>query len=66
MPRFNLLQNDRSGSAHLMYFAFDILMHKGKDVTKLPLSDRRELLRSIVKRGNHIDLAAWSDDLGRL
>ena len=51
VPRFNLLQNYRSGSAHLMYFAFDILVHKGKDVTKLPLSERRELLRSTVKRG---------------
>ena len=66
VPRFNLLQNYRRGSAHLMYFAFDILVHKGKDVTKLPLSDRRELLRSIVKRGNHVDLAAWSDDMERL
>ncbi len=63
VPRFNLLQNYRSGSAHLMYFAFDILVHKGKDVTKLPLSERRDLLRSIVKRGIHVDLAAWSDDL---
>src|SRR4051794_22564447 len=25
VPRFNLLQNYRSGSAHLMYFAFDVL-----------------------------------------
>src|SRR5215831_3736995 len=40
IPRFNLLQNYRSGSAHLMYFAFDILIHMGKDVTKLPLVDR--------------------------
>jgi bifunctional non-homologous end joining protein LigD len=66
VPRFNLLQNYRSGSAHLMYFVFDILVHNGKDVTKLPLSERRELLRSIVKRGNHVDLAAWSNDLERL
>jgi bifunctional non-homologous end joining protein LigD len=66
VPRFNLLQNYRSASAHLMYFVFDILMHKGKDVTKLPLSERRELLWSVVKRGNHVDLAAWSDDLETL
>jgi len=66
VPRFNLLQNYRSGSAHLMYFAFDILVHKGKDVTKLPLSERRELLRSLVTRGPHVDLAAWSSDLASL
>ena len=32
-PRFNLLQNSRSGSAHLFYFVFDVLVHKGKDVS---------------------------------
>jgi len=58
VPRFNLLQNYRSGSAHLMYFAFDFLAHKGLDVSKLPLSERRELLRTIVQRGPHVDLAA--------
>jgi len=66
VPRFNLLQNYRSGSAHLMYFAFDILLYAGKDVTKLPLSERRDILRRIVKRGNHVDLAVWSDDLESL
>lgn len=66
VPRFNLLQNYRSGTAHLMYFAFDILVNNGKDVTKMPLSNRRELLRFTVKRGNHVDVAAWSDDLEAL
>ena len=66
VPRFNLLQNYRGGAAHLMYFVFDILMHGGEDVTKLPLSERRDLLWSIVKRGTHIDLTAWSDDLEAL
>ena len=66
VPRFNLLQNYRSGAAHLMYFAFDILAHKGKDITQLPLSARRDRLQSVVKRGIHVDLAAWSDDLGQL
>jgi bifunctional non-homologous end joining protein LigD len=49
-----------------MYFVFDVLVHKGKDVTKLPLSDRRALLMSTVKRGEHVELAAWSDDLEAL
>jgi len=64
VPRFNLLQNYRSGTAHLIYFAFDVLAHKGQDVSKLPLKERRELLRTIVQRGPHVDLAAWSSDLG--
>jgi ATP-dependent DNA ligase len=66
VPKFNLLQNYRGGSAHLMYFAFDILLNEGKDVTKLPLSDRRDILQTLVKRGSHVDLAAWSGDLERL
>jgi DNA ligase D-like protein (predicted ligase) len=66
VPRFNLLQNYRSGSAHLMYFAFDILIHKGKDVTNLPLSERRDLLRSVVRLTHHLDQAAWSHDLEAL
>jgi ATP-dependent DNA ligase len=63
VPRFNLLQNYRSGSAHLMFFAFDILSHRGRDLTKQPLSERRDLLRSIVKRSKHVEVAAWSSDL---
>jgi bifunctional non-homologous end joining protein LigD len=66
VPRFNLLQNYRSGSAHLMYFVFDILSHKSKDVTRLPLSERRNLLSSTVQQSKHIDLAAWSYDLEAL
>jgi len=66
IPRFNLMQNYRSGSTHLMYFVFDILMDKGRDVTKLPLSERRSLLQSIVKRSDHIQVAAWSAELESL
>jgi bifunctional non-homologous end joining protein LigD len=66
VPRFNLLQNYRSGTAHLMYFAFDVLAHKGQDVSKLPLAKRRELLRTIVQRGPHVDLAAWSNNLASM
>jgi bifunctional non-homologous end joining protein LigD len=62
-PRFNLLQNYRSGSSPLMYFVFDILIHKGTDVTKLPLSERRALLTSAVKGSEHVQVAAWTGDL---
>jgi bifunctional non-homologous end joining protein LigD len=63
VPRFNLLQNYRSGSAHIMYFAFDVLAYKGEDVSKLPLAKRRELLRTTVQSGPHVDVAAWSNNL---
>jgi ATP-dependent DNA ligase len=60
-PNFNVLQNFRSAEAHIHYYAFDILVHKNKDLTRLPLSKRREILHSVIKQGDHIDLSAVSD-----
>jgi DNA ligase D-like protein (predicted ligase) len=60
-PNFNLLQNFRSAEAHIHYYAFDILVHKNKDLTQLPLSKRREILHSVIEQGDHIDLSAVSD-----
>jgi ATP-dependent DNA ligase len=48
-----------------MYFVFDVLVLRGNDVSKMPLSERRALLKTVVKRGPHVDLAAWSHDLDR-
>jgi ATP-dependent DNA ligase len=59
-PRFNLMQNRKSAKAHVVYFAFDILMHKGKYVTKLQLSERRELLRATVRPGRHVSISEWT------
>jgi ATP-dependent DNA ligase len=39
---FNLLQNFRSAEAQIHYYAFDILVHKGKDITQFPLEERRQ------------------------
>lgn len=36
-PSFNLLQNFRSAASHIIYYAFDILTHRGEDVKQLPL-----------------------------
>ena len=60
-PNFNLLQNFRSAEAHIHYYAFDILAHKGKDLTQLPLSKRREILQAVIKPSDHIDLLAVSN-----
>jgi ATP-dependent DNA ligase len=61
-PDFNMLQNFRSAESHIHYYAFDILVHKNKDLTQLPLSKRREILHSVVKKkSDHIDLSAVSD-----
>jgi ATP-dependent DNA ligase len=47
-PNFNLLQNYRSAESHIICYAFDVMTLKGRDLTQLPLSERREVLRSIV------------------
>ena len=43
-PSFNLLQNHRSSGIPLLFYAFDAMIVSGKDVTQLPLSERRALL----------------------
>jgi bifunctional non-homologous end joining protein LigD len=37
-PNFNLLQSFRSAESHITYYVFDILVHKNRDLTQLPLS----------------------------
>lgn len=51
-PDFNLLQNFRSAAAHIHYFVFDLLVYKGRDLTRLPLIERREILSSKLKFGS--------------
>jgi bifunctional non-homologous end joining protein LigD len=48
-PDFGKLQNWRSeADGSLVYYVFDLLWHEGKDITTLPLIQRRELLQIIV------------------
>src|SRR5690242_4082281 len=44
-PNFNLLQNFRSEAQHIHYFIFDLLIFQDRDLTKLTLSKRRELMK---------------------
>ena len=48
-PNFNMLQNFRSGASHIQYFIFDLLVCKERDLTRLPLSERRKLMKSVLK-----------------
>lgn len=54
---FNLLQNFRSAELKIHYYAFDVLMHKGKLLTGLPLDERREILDEILPRNDHISIS---------
>jgi DNA ligase D-like protein (predicted ligase) len=54
-PDFNLLQNFRDAASRIVYYAFDMLVYQGRDLTRLPLKDRRELMLSSLKlRSNRV------------
>ena len=46
-PNFNLLQNFRSAASNIHYFTFDLLVFNDRDLTKLPLVERRKVLKSL-------------------
>ncbi len=47
-PNFNLLQNFRAGASRIHYYVFDLLCLNNRDTTKLPLIERRELLKTLA------------------
>jgi DNA ligase D-like protein (predicted ligase) len=58
---FQLLQSFRSAEKQIHYVAFDILVHRGKSLTELPLAGRREILAKILKPNDHIRRSAIED-----
>jgi bifunctional non-homologous end joining protein LigD len=60
IPDFEALQSwSKDGKGTLAYYLFDILWFEGKDLTGLPLSERRAILKSIMPDDNIIQ---FSDD----
>src|SRR5216684_3409364 len=47
-PNFNLLQNFRAEASRIQYYVFDLLCWKDRDLTRVPLVERRALLKSVV------------------
>jgi len=47
-PNFNLLQNFQAEASRIHYYIFDLLCCKNRDLTRLPLLERRALLKSLV------------------
>lgn len=55
---FGALQNWRSeADGALVYYLFDILWLNGKDLTELPLAERREILKTVVPESDIIRLS---------
>jgi DNA ligase D-like protein (predicted ligase) len=46
---FNALQHGQT-RAHLQFYAFDMLIHRGRSVLGLPLEKRRELLEKVLEK----------------
>ncbi|GAC1497990.1 MAG: hypothetical protein NVS1B6_03860 [Steroidobacteraceae bacterium] len=51
---FNLLQNFKSAESKIHYYVFDVLVHKGRLLTQLPLDERRSIVAKIVPVNDHI------------
>jgi bifunctional non-homologous end joining protein LigD len=45
---FNLLQHRRSGASALRFYAFDLLVYKGRSLIGMELSERRQLLARVL------------------
>jgi len=58
-PDFNLLQNFRSATSRIQYHAFDLLCLKGRDLTRLPLIERRALLKSLSFKDKRIEIVDY-------
>ncbi len=55
---FGSLQNWRSeADGELIYYVFDLLWMNGKDLTRLPLTQRKELLKELVPASGNIRLS---------
>jgi len=48
-PDFNFLQHSRTQVKRVCYFVFDLLVYDNHDLTKLPLVERREILKSKIQ-----------------
>jgi len=48
-PDFNLLQHYRAEASRIHYFVFDLLVYNNRDLTRLPLIERHEVMKCVLK-----------------
>ena len=56
-PNFHSLQHFRKEASRIHYFVFDLLTCFGRDLTGLPLNQRREFLQQFVKTNSRIRIS---------
>lgn len=65
ISNFSALQNWRSeADGHLIFYAFDILWLNGKDLTQLPLTQRKEILATLMPDDERIRFSESFDISG--
>jgi ATP-dependent DNA ligase len=60
-PDFHSLQHFTAAASRIHYFLFDLLSLEGRDLTSLPLAERRKLLKSIKLRSGWIHISEQFD-----
>ena len=55
---FNALQNAEDDTL-VIFFVFDLLRHRGKDLTRLPFSERRTLLNAAFRRSGLVQCSEY-------
>ena len=58
-PNFNLRQNFRSAASRIQYYVFDLLCLNERDLTGLPLIERRALLNSLSFKDKRIRIVDY-------
>lgn len=48
-PDFHTLQHFKASASRIRYFVFDLLVLRGRDLTNMPLTKRREFMSSVLK-----------------
>src|SRR5258708_5012386 len=60
-PDFHGLQHFTATASRIRYFVFDLLVSNGRDLTSLPLIERRKLLAKVKIRSSWIQLSEQFD-----
>jgi bifunctional non-homologous end joining protein LigD len=56
-PQFHLLQQFRNQAPRIRYSIFDLLVFKSRDLTGLPLTERRKLLNGVKVRSQRVSIS---------
>ncbi len=63
-PRFQWLQDYPNDKGELIYYVFDILYYGGRDLTSLPLIERKEFLKEILPPLTHLKFSGHVEKAG--